>query len=565
MFTQQSPNQEKSNLQFCHDLVTDRLSFIINVSFPPSVPSSNLDAWSVALTGLDGWKKVGVEDLYASSLQTLQHIEAHEKTFIDVFLRLSQVFFTLVRLPIFDLPVIQKFSKTESPLGKYQLEISVPAIEGIALPVYEKTLSIALDVCTWIIKYPATLPNKKYIFDTVEHKLTKPLIPFVPAGKSTIPTLRVAHELDIPFFHLGLGIYQLGWGSQAVLLDRSTTLQDSAISVRLTQSKVSTANVLKMAGLPAAVHISVSTVQEAYKAAEQIGFPVVVKPIDQERGEGVTVDIRDNEALKTAFFSACDKTPSRQVLVERQVAGVCHRIFIVGKQLLYAVKRLPISVQGDGVKSIEQLVVDHAAAQTLTAPWLRKDAQSLDDLARATLAKANLTEASVPLAGTWVPLRPIESTAWGGVDEDVTIHIHPENISAALTAAARFGLHTAGVDMISADITQPWYENGAIINEVNFAPLLGGAEISRSYLPAFFAQLIHGDGRIPIEYVDHLKAAMERQESFKIKGLRCFVTTPFQTFDATGNLLALPFDGLKQRCMALIYRSEVDAIVLVPE
>jgi hypothetical protein len=75
---------------------------------------------------------------------------------------------------------------------------------------------------------------------------------------------------------------------------------------------------------------------------------------------------------------------------------------------------------------------------------------------------------------------------------------------------------------------------------------------------------MHGDGRIPIEYVDQLEAAKKRQESFKIKGLRCFVTTPYQTFDATGNLLALPFDGLKQRCMALIYRSEVDAIVLAP-
>ena len=564
MFTQESPHQEKSNLQFCHDLVTDRLSFTIYVSFPPSAPSSNIDAWSAALTGLHDWKKVAFEALDASSLQALQNIEAHEKIFIHAFLRLSQVFFTLVRLPVFDLPVIQKFSKTDSSLGNYQLEILVPATQGIALHVYKKILSVALDVCAWIMKYPATLPNKKHVFDTVEQKLIQPLMPFVPAGKSTIPTLRVACELGIPFLHIGLGIYQLGWGSQAVILDRSTTLRDSAIGVRLTQSKVSTANVLKMAGLPAPVHISVSTVQQASTAAEQIGFPVVVKPIDQARGEGVTVDIRDNETLKTAFFSACDKTPSRQVLVERQVAGVCHRIFIVGKQLLYAVKRLPISVQGDGVKSIEQLVVDHAAAQTLIAPWLRKEAQSLDDLARATLAKANLTEASVPLPGTWVPLRPIESTAWGGIDEDVTIHIHPENVSAALTAAALFGLHTAGVDMISADITQPWYENGAVINEVNFAPLLGGAEISRSYLPTFFAQIMHGDGRIPIEYVDQLEAAKKRQESFKIKGLRCFVTTPYQTFDATGNLLALPFDGLKQRCMALIYRSEVDAIVLAP-
>jgi cyanophycin synthetase len=549
---------------FFHDLVTDRLNFVINVSLPPRASGLISDAWSVPLTGQEQWGIVGFEALSSAPSQELFDIESHEKTFIHALLRLTQVFFTLIRLPIFDLPTVQKFCKTDSSLGKYQLEISVPAIQGIALHAYEKTLSVALDVCVWIMTYPATPPNRKYIFDTVEQTLIKPLRPFVSAGKSTIPTLRVAHELGIPFLHFGLGIYQLGWGSQAVLLDRSTSPRDSAIGLRLTQSKVSTANLLKMAGLPAPVHISVRTVHAACKAADQIGFPVVVKPSDQERGEGVTVDIRDNETLKTAFFSACDMTPSRTVLVERHVAGVCHRIFIVGKQLLYAVKRLPISVQGDGIKTVQQLVADHAASQALMAPWLRGEAQPLDDLACATLAKAHLTEASVPSAGTWVPLRPIETTAWGGVDEDVTRQIHPENIAAALAAASLFGLHTAGIDMISEDISKPWYVNGAIINEVNFAPLIGGAEISRSYLSAFFAQLIKGDGTIPIEYADHLEAAMERQEIFRIKDLRCFVTTPYQTFDATGNLITLPFDGLKQRCMALIYRSEVDAIVLVP-
>jgi D-alanine-D-alanine ligase-like ATP-grasp enzyme len=312
------------------------------------------------------------------------------------------------------------------------------------------------------------------------------------------------------------------------------------------------------------VHIPARSAEEACKAAEQIGFPVVLKPIDLERGEGVTVDIRDNEALKTAFISACAMTPSKQVIVERQVAGTCHRLFIVGKQLLYAVKRMPMSVRGDGVKTIQQLVEDHASAQTLSAPWLRGDVPMLDDLALLTLAKTSLTSSSIISKGTWVHLRPIESTQWGGVDEDVTTRVHSENISAALTASELFGLHTAGVDIISEDITKPWHKNGAIINEVNFAPLLGGAEISRSYLVAFFGQILKGDGTIPIEYADHLETALEKQESFRIKGLRCFVTTSTQTIDPSGNLIALPFDGLKQRCKALIYRSEVDAIVLVP-
>ena len=90
-----------------------------------------------------------------------------------------------------------------------------------------------------------------------------------------------------------------------------------------------------------------------------------------------------------------------------------------------------------------------------------------------------MTLASIPDPGTWVALRRIESTDWGGVDEEVTALIHPDNLKAALMATELFGLDMAGIDIISTDISRPWFETGAVINEVNFAPLLGGAEISR--------------------------------------------------------------------------------------
>ena len=53
--------------------------------------------------------------------------------------------------------------------------------------------------------------------------------------------------------------------------------------------------------------------------------------------------------------------------------------------------------------------------------------------------------------------------------------------------------------MISCDITVPWHANGAVINEVNFAPALGSNVISRLYLKTYVTRLLGGDGRIPVE------------------------------------------------------------------
>ncbi len=69
-------------------------------------------------------------------------------------------------------------------------------------------------------------------------------------------------------------------------MDRSTINSDSAIGSKLSQNKIFTANILKMAGLPSPIHGVTSNMEEALSIANQITYPVVVKPVDLDRGEG---------------------------------------------------------------------------------------------------------------------------------------------------------------------------------------------------------------------------------------------------------------------------------------
>jgi cyanophycin synthetase len=328
---------------------------------------------------------------------------------------------------------------------------------------------------------------------------------------------------------------------------------------------VSTANILRIAGLPSPVHGVAKSETDALAIAKKIGLPVVIKPADLDRGEGVTVDISSEAELKAAFFHAQKLSKLKQVIVERQVSGICHRLFIANGKLLYAVKRYPMSVIGDGKRTVRQLVEDEALKESLKPIWGRSEIKPIDDLALQTLKKLGLTVESVPDKGIMVPLRRIESTEWGGVDEDVTRVIHKENLRVALQAAKLFGLYVAGIDIISPDITKSWHTNGAIINEVNFAPLFGGAEISRSYIPQFFAEFIDGNGKIPIEIFNTEEAALAFQKKQVAQEKRCYMTTQDHTVDEFGKEIMMPLKGLKQRIRALILRSDVDAIAIVKQ
>lgn len=469
--------------------------------------------------------------------------------------------------PVFDQGrILQTIESVDTP-GKWLIKVAMPQIELLPVECCRIALDGAAHVLAMLVAGQGYAQRNAEIFQHIAEKIIRPLSAMVPGGKSTIPVLRVAYQRNIPFTHLGAGIYQLGWGSRARTMDRSTTDWDSAHGSKLAQNKVWTANLVRVAGLPAPIHEVVSSLDQAKDAARRIGWPLVIKPSDCDRGEGVTVAIHDERKLHQAFDEAVNKSPSKQVLVEREVPGVCHRIFIAQGRLLYAVKRLPKSVFGDGQSTVSELIRKANAAEQHKAPWLRSEAYPADAAAVTAIESAGFSLESVPANGVRVPLRDIESTRWGGFDENVTDIIHPANLDISIRAAELFRLDVVGVDIISEDIRRPWYENGAIINEVNFAPLFGGGEISRRHIPVFFDRFLKGDGRIPVEVVvggnQAMMLAMNRHKELCASGVRCFISSHRVTLDPVGASMPFPFVGVYRRCRALLLNRKVDAIILV--
>ncbi|WP_153039631.1 hypothetical protein [Solemya elarraichensis gill symbiont] len=426
----------------------------ITISF--SAPKGNIDIESI-----DKWLKNRLEiEIDPEPDQTIELNDSETKIVFSLVWRVLLVgryFQQTVRIPVFDPGIILAVSRMKEDQNRWQSRVTVPMIDNLSTNIINRAYRSATELIHWVLNNTHSTDTPDSLYKTIQTNVLKPLQSMVKSGISTIPILKTAHQNQIPFRHLENGVYQLGCGCNKRLIDRSSVDADSAIGFTLTLNKLQTASMIRMSGLPAPVHIMVDSLENAKLAADRLGWPLVIKPADKERGEGVTVDITNDRKLEFAYNRT--SAISKLILVEREAPGVCYRLLITNGTMLYAIRRSPRSIEGDGRHSVAELVRIETQINNSKAPWLQEKPYPLDALALESMSLAGFTPDSVPEKGVWVPLRKIESTEWGGHIEDVTELVHPDNRQIAEQAASLFQLSNAGIDIISSDISRPWHEN----------------------------------------------------------------------------------------------------------
>jgi cyanophycin synthetase len=234
--------------------------------------------------------------------------------------------------------------------------------------------------------------------------------------------------------------------------------------------------------------------------------------------------------------------------------------------MVFAKKRQAKSVKGDGLRSVAVLVEAANQEQLKHPPWTRLKPWILDDVALLCLNKAGLTCDSVLPEGQLAALRPFASDEWGGMGDEVTQTIHPDNVRLAIDAAKTLGLRVAGVDLISTDITRPWHENGAVLNEVNFRPFLVGNPDNNKLHP-YIQSVVEGDGRIPVHAVvgagDLWARARALRQSLKEAGVLAHVCGHSAVESPSGEPLHLVGSGLFMLCRAMLQNLRVEALIVV--
>jgi cyanophycin synthetase len=291
-------------------------------------------------------------------------------------------------------------------------------------------------------------------------------------GPSTQAILDEAVSRDIPWLRLNEhSLVQLGQGVHQQRIRATMTSKTSALAVDIAGDKELTTRLLAAAGLPVPRSASVRSVEQAVRAADRIGYPVVCKPLDGNHGRGVMLDLQDADEVRAAFPTAQDESRRGWIVVESFVTGKDYRVLVIGGRMVALAERVPAHVIGDGVRTVQQLV-----DETNTDPRRGVGHEKVltrikvDDAAIELVREQGFAMTDVPTEGTTVKLTLTGNMSTGGISIDRTLEAHPDNVEIAEEAARVVGLDVAGIDFISPDIAEPVRETGGAICEVNAAP-----------------------------------------------------------------------------------------------
>src|SRR5690606_8563616 len=174
--------------------------------------------------------------------------------------------------------------------------------------------------------------------------------------------------------------------------------------------------------------------EQAVSLAEEIGYPVLLKPLDANHGRGISGRLDDSHHVARAWPIVQEY--GDRVVVERFVEGRDHRVLVVDGRVVAVAERVPAHVVGDGTSTVRALI-EAANANPLRGRGHAKVLTQLplDELTGEFLATTGHALNSVPPRGECVMLRATANLSTGGTSVDRTDQIHPDNVTACQMAA----------------------------------------------------------------------------------------------------------------------------------
>ncbi|HEV8593133.1 MAG TPA: cyanophycin synthetase, partial [Pyrinomonadaceae bacterium] len=292
----------------------------------------------------------------------------------------------------------------------------------------------------------------------------------VSFGPSTASLVDEAVNRGIPFIRLNdQSLVQLGFGVHQKRIQATTTANTNMIAVDIAANKHATKKLLGDMGVPVPKGYRIRSMDELESTLENVGYPVVIKPLDGNHGKGATVGITDFEHAVTAFEKA--KEYSRWVIVEKQLQGADFRALVVNNRLIAVAERIPAAVTGNGKSTVQQLIDETNAdprrgyghENVLTEI-------SIDSQTMRCIRNGGYELDSVLPDGEMLHLKTTANISTGGTAIDRTDEVHPANVFLFERIARIIGLDVAGVDIIAPNVSEPLAEIGGGIIEVNAAP-----------------------------------------------------------------------------------------------
>ena len=317
--------------------------------------------------------------------------------------------------------------------------------------------------------------------------------------------IRAARAAGVPYFRgWGLGnVWQFGWGARSQAIRSASSNLDGYLAGQVFADKMLSKELIESLGFPTPTYAALKSEADIPAAAEKVGFPCVVKPIDQGGGKGIKADIASIEDIAPAYRYA-RATSNQPIMLEAFVQGSDHRLLVIDGRFVGAFRREQPAVVGDGERSLAELV---KAANRRRAPTGVFNAHNLtrivlDEIAIEYIARQGLGPDSVVPAGQEITVRSNANLTSGGSCHPVTVEIHPDVIAMAEGIAKVAQSRMIGLDYLTTDIGRSWHEVPGALIELNLTPGLGIPTLAgRSKLEIGRLALGSEPGRIPLDLV----------------------------------------------------------------
>ena len=312
------------------------------------------------------------------------------------------------------------------------------------------------------------IENKNILFDdrlnVIKNILNEELI-----GPSSFEICNAAQKVGMPILKIGnSGFYQIGYGKQGRIIESAISNSTSCVAADISCDKLLTKEILRIQNLPISRGEKVSNIIGLLKAAENLEYPVVLKPEFGSKGRDVILKIKTDKELVDSYQKLTKKY--KDIIIEKYYEGDDYRVCVINNKVVAVSKRIPPYIIGDGIKSINQLIndlnSDERRGEDHEKPLTKI---KIDDEVIRNLNINNYGINSILEKGKKLILRQNSNLSTGGIAVDCTDDISEENKEICIRAAKAIGLDICGVDICTKSIKKSLLEEGAII-EVNAAP-----------------------------------------------------------------------------------------------
>lgn len=245
----------------------------------------------------------------------------------------------------------------------------------------------------------------------------------------------------------------------------------ASFGVFAAENKVLTHSLLSMNGIPVpatAVYSYIDTTYEHLLSLLKEYKKVVVKPVDTNHGDGISVGVQTIEDLKRSVeYARSAGGMTNDVIIQQQVFGDEYRFLVVDGKVIAVASRRPPYVTGDGVQTVEQLIVEKNKDP-------RRGDGHVSELTKISLEDVTQHRGADFLniivdKGAAIDVLDTSNLSRGGEAIDYTDIASPRLKKLAVEAADRCFLGVAGVDIMTEDITAETLDNSYVI-EVNLTP-----------------------------------------------------------------------------------------------